>query len=76
VGSIPGRCFGSLAQRKVVWYWCNSPGRIVRKLLAYMTEILLGTGVKWNKQTNRESPIMISKKSIKFQLDSKEYENI
>jgi hypothetical protein len=26
---------------------------MVRKLPAYMTEILLGKGVKWNKQTNR-----------------------
>jgi hypothetical protein len=25
---------------------------MVRKLPAYMTEILLGKGVKWNKQTN------------------------
>jgi hypothetical protein len=45
VGSIPGRCFGSLERRKVVYYWCNSPGTTVRKL-AYMTEILLEKGVK------------------------------
>jgi hypothetical protein len=45
MGSILGRCFGSLA-RKVVKYWCNSPGMMVRKLPTYMTEILLGKGVK------------------------------
>jgi hypothetical protein len=48
VGSIPGRCFGSLARKKVVKYWCYSPGTMVRKLPAYMTEILLGKGVKGN----------------------------
>jgi hypothetical protein len=50
VGSIPRRCFGSLARRKVVKYWCYFPGTMVRKLHAYMTEILLEKGVKWNKQ--------------------------
>jgi hypothetical protein len=28
---------------------------MVRKLPAYMTEILLGKGVKWNKQTNKQA---------------------
>jgi hypothetical protein len=35
-----------VARRKVFQYWCNSPGTMVRKLPAYMAEILLGKGVK------------------------------
>jgi hypothetical protein len=60
VGSIPGSFFGSLARRKVVVWcnWCNSPGTMVWKLPAYMTKILLGKGVKGNKQTNKQTYIL------------------
>jgi hypothetical protein len=36
----------SAEEGSLVKYWCNSPGTMVRKLPAYMTEILLGKGVK------------------------------
>jgi hypothetical protein len=66
VGSIPGRCFGSLARRKVVKYWCNSPGTMVRKLPACMTEILLEKGVKWHKQTNKKIITLTFLESLKI----------